>query len=382
MRKELRKIVCIALCAIAFGFSPQKAKSENAETELFSRITSLSKAGESKKVMALGNEFHNKYPSSSKRGEVYVIMAEHASSPDVSLKLYREASFRLKGNRSLDARLEVCRILQLASRWKELEEEARSAVALASDELRKADFMLHLARAYISEEEYEKCADLCEKVIKISDRPSHVLPSLLLLSHAERKMTGYSRGYFAILRDIISGFHQSENACSALYLLGRAYHERGDYNRAYSAYREVTKRFPRSPEASFASAKIATLENHHPKIVGFLPDEAFLKSLDKIDLTSYGPTEEDHIPKKLYYAIMLGPVAEKSDAVKIAHSIKNEFSPVKIVHSARGYAVYAGRLRDTKSASTMKIRLAEEMGYNGKIVRLRIDDNKTYIYGE
>ncbi len=382
MRKESRKILCIALCAIAFGFLPQKAQSENAETELFSRIKSLSEAGESKKVMMLGNEFHKKYPSSLKRGEVYFIMAEHASSPDVSLKLYREASLRLKGNRGLDARLEACRILLLASRWKELEEEARSAVSLANDESRKADFMLHLARAYISEEEYEKCADLCEKVIKISDRPSHVLPSLLLLSHTERKTTGYSRGYFSILRDIISGFHQSENACSALYLLGRAYHERGDYDRAYSVYREVTRRFPRSPEASFASAKVATLEGHHPKIVGFLPDESFLKSLDKIDLGTYAFSEEDRIPKKSYYAIMLGPVEEKSDAQKIARSINNEFAPIKIVHSSRGYAVYAGRLHDTRSASTMKIRLAEEMGYNGKIVRLRIDDNKTYIYGE
>lgn len=382
MLKELHKIACMMLCTIAFGFLPNKAKSQNSETALFARIKSLSEAGESKKVLTLGNEFHKKYSSSSKRGEVYVFMAENAVSPDLSLKFYRSASSTLKGNRALDARLQACRILHLASRWKELEEEARSAISVADDESRKADFMLHLARAYISEEEYEKSADLCEKVIKISDRPTHVVPSLLMLSHAERKMTGYSRGYFSILRDIISKFHQSENACAALYLLGRAHHERGDLDRAYSAYREIIRRFPRSPEASFASAKIETLESHNPKTVGFLPDEAFLKSLDKIDLSAYGPAEEDHIQKKSYYAIMLGPVEGKSDAMKIAHSIKGEFAPVKIVHSAGRYVVYAGRLHDTKSASTMKIRLAEEMGYNGKIVRLQVDENKTYIYGE
>lgn len=382
MRKESHKIACIMLCVISIGFLPEKTDGQESDTALFARIKSHSEAGESKKVMTLGNEFHKKYPSSPRRGEVYFVMAENTSSPDLSLKYFRSASSLLKGSRALDARLHVCRILHLASRWKELEEEARSALPFAGDEPRKADFMLHLARAYISEEEYEKAADLCEKTIKISDRPAHVLLSLLMLSHAERKMTGYSRGYFSILRDIISGFQQSENACAALYLLGRAHHERGDYDRAYSAYREVISRFPRSPEASFASAKIAALESHNPKTVAFLPDETFLKSLDKIDLGAHAPAEEDHIPKKSYYAIMLGPVDEKSDAMKIARTIKGEFAPVKIVHSAGRYAVYAGRLRDTKSASTMKIRLAEEMGYNGKIVRLRLDENKTYIYGE
>jgi tetratricopeptide (TPR) repeat protein len=247
--------------------------------------------------------------------------------------------------------------------------------------MRKADFMLHLARAYIAEEEYQKTADLCENIIKTSNQPSRIMPALLMLSHAERKMTGYSRGYFSILRDVIEGFNHTESACVALYLLGRAHQERGDYDRAYSAYRDVVTRFPRSPEAAFASEKISLLQKHNPKIIAFLPDEAFLKSLDRINLPDFRNPEEEE-PKKSFYAIMLGPVEEKADAMNIARVIKSEFAPVKIVQSAGFYAVYAGRLRDTKSATTMKIRLAEEMGYNGKIVKVRTEDNKTYIYGE
>lgn len=382
MAKESRSAACIFLCAIALFIFPTRSFSLSGEEKMFSRIQLLHEKGEPRELLSIGEEFKKKYPKSSHLGEVLYFMGERAPSANLALKYYRSASAKLKGNRSLDARLNICRILHLTSRWKDLEEEARSAIALAESDARKADFMLHLARAYISEEEYEKTADLCEKTIKMSNRPSHVMPALLMLSHAERKTTGYSRGYFSILRDIIEGFNQSENACVALYLLGRAHQERGDFDRAYSAYREVVSKYPRSPEASFAAERIASLQRHNPKTVAFLPDEQFLRSLDRIELPSFQNSLDEEPAKKSFFAIMLGPVEEKSDALKIAKSIKSEFAPVKIVHNTGGYAVYAGKLRDTKSASTMKIRLAEEMGYNGRIVRLRIEDNKTYIYGE
>ncbi|MCX7680312.1 MAG: tetratricopeptide repeat protein, partial [Spirochaetes bacterium] len=301
---------------------------------------------------------------------------------DSAVKYFGLAVKFLDGNRAMEARRNLCRVLQLASRWDDLKKEAARALNVVTDNAHRADFLLHLARAYIAEEEYEKAADVCEEIVKINAQSTQVLPALLMLSHAVRKQTGYSRDYFLVMRNIIEKFNRSESMPAALYLLGKAYYQRGDYHRAYSAFRELKTRFPRSPEASLAAEKISAIEKHNPKIVAFVPDDAFLQTLDKIDLSFDNLDEEALVKKKSFYAVMLGPVEEKREAMRIAREIKNEFTPVKIVHSAGGYAVYVGKHAMLANATVMKIRLAEEMGYNGKVVRFRIDRNKTYIYGE
>jgi len=80
--------------------------------------------------------------------------------------------------------------------------------------------------------------------------------------------------------------------------------------------------------------------------------------------------------------IFFGMYPAVAAARDVAKLIKDEFGPVRIVNLGGRYGIYAGRHRDTKSAMTMKIRLAEEMGFNGRIVRIRRDGGRTYIYGD
>jgi hypothetical protein len=42
--------------------------------------------------------------------------------------------------------------------------------------------------------------------------------------------------------------------------------------------------------------------------------------------------------------------------------------------------IYLGQYRDTDSALEIRIRLAEEYGINGNIVRFSIQGDKSYIY--
>lgn len=380
MQRGLCRIVGIVCSSCLCFFSI--AQSYGSEADLFARIQSLSDAGESKQVIALGKEFHKKYPSSARRGEVYVMMAQNEVMVDDALAFYRKALKFLKGTRALHTRRHICQILQLTSRWDDLKREAEAAYDATSDSENKAFFLVHLARAYLSEQEYEKAAKLCEKAIALTKDPDHLLPAYLLLSHTIRKETGYSQGYFSTLRNILEKFNCSEGMPSALYLLGKAYYHRQDYNKAYSTFRQLQAQFPRSPEASLAAEKIAMLEKRNPTLVPFIPDDAFLQSLEKIDLNADYPTEEEQRERKMFYAVMLGPLDHKSDAIIIARSIKDEFAPVRIVRSMDGYSVFAGNFTSPSQATTMKIRLAEEMGYNGKVVRFRRENNKTYIYGE
>ncbi len=382
MARGLTEALLIASLA-AFLHLGGELHSASGERALFNRIKELSRGGASADIRKTGEDFVRRYPSSPLLGEVYLIMAENESDAAAAMKAYRGAIGRLRGEKALEARAGLCRILHLSSRWSELARESRSALEYHGADPRAPEFMLHLARASISTEEYEKAARLCEEVPKKSHKYEYLSSALLLLSYIDRKTTGYSRGYFTTLRDIVRGFPEADIAPTALYLLGRSWHDRGDRGRALSAYRKVASRFPRSPEAVFAAEKLASLEKQAIAPADHIPGDDILKAMDPIDLEGYRELREppdESVPT--VFSVSLGPVDTVAAARDVAKLIKDEFGPVRIVHQRGRYGIYAGRHRDTKSAMTMKIRLAEELGLNGRIVRIRRDEGRTYIYGD
>ena len=55
---------------------------------------------------------------------------------------------------------------------------------------------------------------------------------------------------------------------------------------------------------------------------------------------------------------------------------------MKMVRLKNGYALYVGKRPDEEAAMKLKMRLAEEYGINGRIVRISGDGQRSYIYGE
>ena len=353
------------------------------EGEQYSRIRELARSGSAAELRKEARDFQKKFPASPRLGDVRFLAAEHEGDAGAAMAGYRAAAKILDGPKAALARSRICRILYLSSRWDELLRESREALKLHGADPRATEFRLYLARACIFKENYERAARLCEEVARTSRDSGDLSSALLILSHIERKTTGYSRGYYATLRDLITGFPGSDIAPTALYLLGRSYQDRGEFGRAHSAYTEIARKYPRSPESVYAAERLASLARHSFTPADHMPTDAMLKSMDAIDLGGDRDLHEkkDDSPGPVF-SISLGPVDTSKDARRVANLVKDEFGPVRIVNLGGRYAVYAGRLRDTRSAMTMKIRLAEEMGLNGRIVRIVRDENKTYIYGD
>ena len=59
-----------------------------------------------------------------------------------------------------------------------------------------------------------------------------------------------------------------------------------------------------------------------------------------------------------------------------------EFGRAVIVKREKEFVIYVGRAPAQDDAVSMKIRLAEEFGFNGTIVNIREEDNREYIYGQ
>jgi hypothetical protein len=55
---------------------------------------------------------------------------------------------------------------------------------------------------------------------------------------------------------------------------------------------------------------------------------------------------------------------------------------VRIIKVQGSYLVYAGAAKNPRKALEIKIRLAEEFGLNGRVVRIVSDTDRTYIYGD
>ena len=77
----------------------------------------------------------------------------------------------------------------------------------------------------------------------------------------------------------------------------------------------------------------------------------------------------------------MGPLASSRKAAELKGLLK-DFDFIKTVKLKNGYALYVGRGPDEESALKLKIRLAEEYGINGRIVRISGDGERSYIYGE
>ncbi|HSV97518.1 MAG TPA: hypothetical protein VLM75_11380 [Spirochaetota bacterium] len=377
MRKAaLACALLVSLCGAALSAPPS-------EKEYLARIRALAEKREADKLRELAAEFYRTWPQSDAVADVRLFVADVEESPDEAIRQYRILldKYRYFKKRDLAA-LRICETLYLCARWEELAAESARAEATFPKSMHLSRYMLYRAKALIHLERYDEARAACRRATETNRNYNALADVLLVLAYVERKSTGYSRAYLHSLRELITGFPDAPAAPAALYLLGRFYENRADYGRAYSAYDDLMRRHPRAVESGFAAGRMVEVKAHNPRPLPYLPEDAAIRGAEELDIRPEMETGQIDDDADITYAIALGPFHSRADAKRVLKIISGEFAPIQEVSVAGRHLVYVGRARDTDSAISLKIRLAEEFAINGNIVRIRKDENRRYIYGD
>lgn len=324
--------------------------------------------------------FFKAHPESALVPDVRLILADIETSPDEAISNYRTvaARYRRYGRRHY-ARYRICEITFLQSKWDVLAREAREGLHMGKSAY-DGKFGRFLVIALIHTGDYAGAERECRRLIDTDHEYGTMARSLLLLAHILRSASGFSREYIATIRDMALGYADSDAIQAVIYLLGEFYENRQMHDESYSAYFDLVSKYPGSPEAAEASRRMKGLMKHNPRRVAYLPGKKILDGTEKIDIHPEKKLPEEDA-SAAFYSISVGPLASSKKATELKGLLK-EFDYLRTVKLRDGFALYVGRGPDEESALKMKVRLAEEYGINGRIVRISGDGERSYIYGE
>jgi outer membrane protein assembly factor BamD (BamD/ComL family) len=382
MRTHTHFIILISTIAL---FSNQFATTAlMTETEYYERIRELAHSHKNRELYIDSKKFFRNYPKSKYIPEIKLMLAENEQDPDRAIQMYRILvdNYRYYVKRDY-AQYRLCEILYLTSKWNALRRESLKALKL----FKKSDYLIHfelfLAKANIFLDRLYEARKTCQHITRTNHDYNNLSKAILLISHIDKNTSGYSKNYIKELREIIVGFQNSDITPAVIYLLGQYYEKKRDYDRSYSAYVDLVKKFPKSPESAYARRRISRLEKNNPRLINYIPDDKTIENIEMIDIHPEIDIDNgEGLRKGILYAISLGPFYNLKSTEEIAQLIKNDFKPISIVRLRRSFAIYVGRFKKSESALSVKIRLAEEFGLNGNIVRIRKNYNKQYLYGE
>lgn len=325
-----------------------------------------------------GNLFLKKFPGSSRVPDVRLMLADKENDTDLAMEKYR-AVFRNYGRfKKRDYALyKICQILDLKSKWKELRNESSQGIKLFHSGIYLNEFRFMHITALIMLEDYAGAKNECIKITDTSHDFDVLAKAIYLLAETEHKTGGNSKAYIYNLKELAAGFKKSEIYPSILFRLAGFYEEKKDYDRAYSAYSDITELFPGSPEAAISLQKIGNLKKLNPKKIRYMPDNALVNDTEELAISPEYEIKKEK--NEIYYAVAIGPYTKLKDTAGITKFLKN-YDTVRKVKTPYGYMIYIGKYDDTESALGTRIRLAEEYGINGSIVRFSEHEKKSYIY--
>jgi len=378
--KELLKTVHAGL--FLFLFLAPGADTSIANTEepvLLNDIKIHAKKNENAKVLYLAKSFIKKYPTSTFIPDIYWYIGESESNPTKATAAYRQIVKNFPHYKKRDsAQYRICEIEYMNARYDALSRESGKGMALFPKSDYSDNFSLMLVHSYYHLGQFLQAKTTCTSLIEKSHKPDTLSNALLSLANIEIKISGFSRIYITGLRDLAMGFPKSREIPAALYLIGEFYENRKMRDHAYSSYSALVSKYPKSPEAEKAENKIQQLLKHNPRVVEFLPNVDIIHSTESIDISQEEVPEK--VSEKSFFAVSVGPL----DSKKSMNDMKKllvEFDALA-VRLKNGYMLYVGTCSTADKALSMKIRLAEEFGINGNIVKFNSDSSKKYIYGE
>ncbi|MCL1911993.1 MAG: hypothetical protein FWG13_07300 [Leptospirales bacterium] len=350
------------------------------EDSMFATIQTLAAGKDLAKLEKTGSEFLKRFPNSKRSVDVSLILAENEENPEEAVKKYKALIAKYKDYAKKDLlHLRVCEIYQLQGDWKSLSKEALAGLRNFPKSAYGGDFQLLYCAAEASQYRYDQSLGLANDVIKHESDKNKTAKAALFSAQAERARTGYSRSYLNALRDLLSEYPKHDINPTALLLLGDFYEKTGSPGKAVGAYASLADKYPRSPESAMMRVRFDSLRAKGVKAEEYVPDKNSIERAQKIDLAYRGEQEGGN--NQAYYSVAVGPLDTEKRAADI-HKILRKFGAVKTVRRKEGFFHYLGNLASAQQALSLKVRVAEEYGINGNIVRFAGDENLRYIYRE
>lgn len=380
-RKTLKRIInTLILSAILVGiFISFSNAAETDDQKLYQHIKKipLTDADNFEKEY---ERFIRQYPDSKLIPDIRLLKSERETDIDVAIENYRLIIKNYpEFNRRDYALYRLCQVLDLKSRWKELESESTRALKLFSKGKYVMEFRLMRATALIMLEDFDSCREECIRITESTHDFETLAHATRLLAEVERKTSGNSKSYITLLRELVIGFNESKTAPSILYSLGLYYQQKKDKDKAYSAYSDLLKKYPDSPESDLALSGIEALKKEKPVYVKYLPDSKTVNEADTIDIEPEYKAEQ--VSGDTYYSVSIGPFTKRRETEEIIRLL-DSYDDSRVAKTGAGYTIFLGQFTDTNSALAVRIRLAEEYGINGSIVRFSKNKSKSYIYGD
>jgi len=324
--------------------------------------------------------FLKKYPRSTLVPDVRFMQAERERDIDLALETYTGIVKNFPSYERRDVALyRSCQIYELKSKWKELERESGRGIRMFTRGRYLVEFRFMRATSLMMQERYDECRDECMRITEESHDFETLSRAIYFIAETDKLTTGNSKAYISGIKELVIGYKGSLLYPSILYRLGLFYDEKRESDKAYSAYSDLIKKFPESPEADLAINRLEKLKKDKPRYVNYLPDQRTVDESDSIDIQPEYEVKREDSP--VYYSVSIGPFTKRRDAEKIIRLL-NSYDDSRVEKTASGYIVFNGRYSDRDEALGARIRLAEEFGINGEIVRFSEKKSKSYIYGD
>jgi hypothetical protein len=318
-------------------------------------------SSENTKLRELCGRFLKSYAKSKKQNEIKMIAAAAESSPVSSVKLYdsiiKNASSSAEKN---EAAFKACELLYLSSRFEQCAQYAKGALAVEKNPDKKRVFALLRIRSLIIMQEYDSALSLIKVYTPLLADESDALVTEIVLRTGEGIEPAKSK---------------PASSPTLLYFLARKFEldHRTDF--AYSAYKDLHDKYPRSPEAMGTTTAYLALQKQ-----GAVYKKDYLASSKNIALSHDYSVEPDSDSK--IYAVLIGPIYDLNESKRIKKEMTSDFSEILLVRGTDGFYLYVGRESTAEKALALKIRLAEEYALNGKIALIKENNGREYIYGE
>ncbi len=376
MAEKLIKLQGLLLVIVLFC-SPVYSASDPAESA-FRDLKKTFSSKDNDSFAQGSSRFLKKFPDSGRVPEVKLMIADKESDSELAIEKYRSVIKNYKQFPGREYALyRICQILDLKSKWKDLKNESSNGIKLFPAGSYLDDFRFMHITASLMLEDYDTARDESIRITEHTHDFETLSRAIFLLAEAERKLSGNSKSYIYNLKELAVGFRKSELYPSVIFRLAVFYDEKKDYDRAYSAYSDISEHFPDSPEADLSIQRLGKLKKLNPEKVNYMPDNLTVKNTDDLDLSP--ETEVNKEKDENFYSVSIGPFTKLKDTAGVIKLIK-QYDDIRKVKTAYGYMLYLGRYTDTESALDTRIRLAEEYGINGNIVRFSVHEKKSYIY--
>lgn len=351
--------------------------------KMYRAVDDSMRSGKRMDAEKLAYSFLKKYPLNSHVPDVRLILADLEDDWKKSIVKYRVVidKYRYYSKRDL-ALFRTCEIFFLQSEWNSLRKASLEGMRKVKTSRYFDEFGIFYLISLMSTGHLEEAKIFSLRMMNESNRYTTLSRVLILYSFINRKMNGLSRSYIYNLRETLIGYQDSRSYPTAIYLIGRFYEKKGKWSRAYSAYIDITRRFPRSLESLYAGNRIENLRKYSPRLVNYIPGNRLIEKTENVDISpeiDIDDSDKRNMPGKVYYTVAVGPLS----SLKVLNQLKRElesFDRSKSVRMRNGYTLFIGNYHNLDGASRTRIRLAEEYGINGRILRVSGSGSRKYLY--